>query len=209
MNRRYFLKTASILTFATSSAFLMMAYLGRLFRKDPSPYGDDLQVKDEMAFCHTVYPLFSDDALLADADEILRKKREWETIGRTFFSHYYGQGNKGGKPDAFFSFSKKTATDLGSKERFADLPLTERERAIVAYIDVAGRERPADRDAFDLARNAIIHHMIRHSYSPFSAYGYPDRRILPFMADPSWPEYHLKPGAGRGGEWPPMGGTTL
>ena len=194
MNRRYFLKTASILTFASSSAFLMMAYMGRLFRKEPSPYADDLQVKDEMAFCHTVYPLFSDEALLEDANAILRKKGEWDAIGRTFFSHYYGQGNKGGKTDSFFSFSEKKIKETPSKKRFADLPLNERERAIVTYIDVAGREMPADRDAFDLARNAIIHHMIRNSYSPFSAYGYPDRRTLPFMADPSWETYHLKPG---------------
>ena len=201
MNRRYFIKTTSILTFASSSAFLMMAYLGRLFRKEPTPYADDLQVKDEMAFCHTVYPLFSDDALLEDAKAILRKKREWDTIGRTFFNHYYGEGKERGKSDAFFSFSEETRKNSGSKKRFFDLPLNEREQAIVAYIDVAGRKSPADRDAFDLARNAIIHHMIRHSYSPFSAYGYPDRRILPFMADPSWPEYHLKPGALVDSNW--------
>lgn len=201
MHRRYFLKTISILSFSASAVYMVISYVDQFLRKTRSPYEDNGVVKDRMAFCHAVYPLFSDDKLLKDTETILNKKKEWKTIETTFFSHYYDQGQLDEIRISYSIISKKdgvspkkNGVNPESKKPFFTLSPFEREQAIISYIDGAGKDRPADREAFDAARNTIVGHLIRHSYSPFSAYGYPDRRILPFMADPSWDTYHLKPG---------------
>ncbi len=198
MNRRYFLKTASVLTFASGSAFLLMSYAGRLFNgrflsKLPSPYTDDSEVQDKVAFTEAVYPFFSREEFFNDVKVILSKKKEWSIIKQTFFKYYYSE-----KKSWYSDLSILSALRPKKVERFAALPRSERELAIVEYIRFAEKENvDTDTDAlhaFDTARNGLVNYLIRHSYSPFSAYGYPDKRSLPFMADPSWVEYHEKPG---------------
>ena len=167
----------------------MVSYTGKFFNKLPSFYGGSPEIKDMVAFTQAVYPFFSGEKFFKDVAVILSKKKECSILKQTFFRYYYAEKNSWYSNLPFISGVKSKKV-----EGFYSLPLDERESAIVEYISFIQGENPDELLAFDTARNGLLNHLIRHSYSPFSAYGYPDRRILPFMADPSWPEYHAKPG---------------
>ncbi|WP_080807196.1 hypothetical protein [Desulfamplus magnetovallimortis] len=138
MDRRYFFKTISVLAFASSSAFLMVSYAGRLFYKIPSIYSDDLDVKDKIAFTSSVYPLFSDEHLLDDANVILARKGEWATIQKTFFAYYYGERKNISSDFPFLKIFSSTRGDKSNNnQRFASLSSNKREDIIVEYIHYA------------------------------------------------------------------------
>ena len=168
MNRRHFIhiSAGSFLALISTPLWFGDKLLGVLFKKTRPR-----EVLDKIAFVETVYPLFTFGQLLKDADTLLEPKRLWAAIDTTFFSHYYKQHNR--------AFNKQS--------------LISRENRIQTFLDDSDRTSPAVKERFDKARNDLILHMVKHSYFMLSAYGYPDKPTIPFCADPSWDEYHLKP----------------
>lgn len=137
----------------------------------------DQNTLEKIAFVETIYPYFSRETLMKEAETILSKRNSWNTIDNTFF----------------FSLSSK------SKKPFHKYPLHERERLIAQYIDESSIRDKISLDKFTKARVNIMISLVNKSFSPFKAYGYPEQRVLPFTADPSWDEYHIKPGSREGG----------
>ena len=101
------------------------------------------------------------------------KQKEWEIINRFFFKNFYKNSNV----------------------KFHLCNLDQREKMVADFINKNKTTNKDIHHKFDKAWKKLVKFNIRQSFSPYSAYGYPDKRTLPFSADPSWPEYHLEPGS--------------
>lgn len=174
MRRRKFLQLISVGSFGIGSGVYLLSCLDVFFNEVPSPYLDDHDILDKLAFIETVYPLFSVKKLLGHSRIINSRKKDWETINRIFLkSFFYKQS-----PKKFYTYR-----------------IEERESVIVDFIKKYKQINNKLLLEFEEARKRLVIYVIRNSFSPYSAFGYPDKKALPFMADPSWSEYHVKPGS--------------
>ena len=72
--------------------------------------------------------------------------------------------------------------------------IKDRENYIVQYIDETSISDEKSLSLFTLARINIMKSLLGKNLFPYAAYGYPVEMGFSFIADPSWEEYHRKPG---------------
>jgi hypothetical protein len=178
MRRRKLLKLISLSFFGLGGlSFLPFA---RWFNRNlASTRSNDSAILEKVAFIETVYPFFSKEELLEKIDIVLARKHAWEVIEKTFFTYFYSKSEK-----ALFQYS-----------------LADREGFITKYIDESAINDEISLKKFTRARINIMMSLVNQSFSPFIAYGYPKKRVVPFTADPSWDEYHKIPGSKNDGRF--------
>jgi hypothetical protein len=175
MRRRKFVKLASL----SSLGIGCLAYftgLGRVVNIFPSACRYDHDTMEKLAFIETIYPFFSQEKLFEEADMILLEEEKWDIIKNTFFKYFYNN----------------------SKKKFFTYNIFDREKFIVQYIEEATVSDEKSLRRFTWVRKNIMRDLLEKSAFPYSAYGYPEKKPIPFMADPSWDEYHKKPGSEKG-----------